>query len=56
MLIYDVSDFKILAFPCNQFNNQEPGDSQEICEFINKKNVSEKVFLILIVKFLKVQI
>lgn len=24
------SDFIILAFPCNQFNNQEPGDSASI--------------------------
>ena len=27
---YKNNDFVILAFPCNQFNNQEPGDSTSI--------------------------
>ncbi len=27
---YKDQDFVILAFPCNQFNNQEPGDSASI--------------------------
>lgn len=27
---YKDQDFVILAFPCNQFNNQEPGDSTSI--------------------------
>ena len=26
-------NFKILAFPCNQFGGQEPGDAEEIAEF-----------------------
>ncbi len=25
--------FEVLAFPCNQFGNQEPGDASEIAEF-----------------------
>lgn len=25
--------FEILAFPCNQFGNQEPGDSEQIANF-----------------------
>lgn len=35
---------KILAFPCNQFGKQEPGDSKTICEFAKKKNVKFDVF------------
>ncbi|KAJ8926537.1 hypothetical protein NQ314_021091 [Rhamnusium bicolor] len=35
---------RILAFPCNQFANQEPFDSQKILEFVNKKNVKFDVF------------
>ncbi len=27
---YKDQDFVVLAFPCNQFNNQEPGDSSTI--------------------------
>lgn len=27
---YKDQDFVVLAFPCNQFNNQEPGDSSSI--------------------------
>lgn len=34
----------ILAFPCNQFGNQEPGDSTKICEFVKKRNVKFDVF------------
>lgn len=40
----DEKGLKILAFPCNQFANQEPGDSKKICEFIKKKNVNFDVF------------
>lgn len=25
---------EVLAFPCNQFNSQEPGSGEEVCEFI----------------------
>jgi len=36
---------EVLAFPCNQFGGQEPGDSNEIAEFCNLKfNVSFPVF------------
>lgn len=35
---------KILAFPCNQFGKQEPGDNNKICEFAKKKNVEFDVF------------
>lgn len=27
------ADFEILAFPCNQFAGQEPGNNEEIVEF-----------------------
>jgi glutathione peroxidase len=30
---YHNQGFEILAFPCNQFNAQEPGDEKEIKEF-----------------------
>ena len=30
---YNKNGFVILAFPCNQFNNQEPGDAKEIQQF-----------------------
>jgi len=30
---YNDRGFEILAFPCNQFANQEPGDSSEISNF-----------------------
>lgn len=30
---YKDQDFEILAFPCNQFGNQEPGDNEEIRSF-----------------------
>lgn len=33
-----------LAFPCNQFSKQEPGDAQAICEFVKKRNVKFDVF------------
>lgn len=32
------------AFPCNQFGNQEPGNNEEICEFVSKKNVKFDMF------------
>lgn len=35
---------RILAFPCNQFGKQEPGDSAKICSFIESKNVEFDVF------------
>ena len=27
---YSEKDFSVLAFPCNQFGNQEPGSNEEI--------------------------
>jgi glutathione peroxidase len=30
---YKDKGFEVLAFPCNQFGNQEPGDADEIAEF-----------------------
>lgn len=35
---------RILAFPCNQFNGQEPGGSEEICSFTSRKNVKFDLF------------
>ncbi|KAJ8984261.1 hypothetical protein NQ317_007493 [Molorchus minor] len=35
---------KILAFPCNQFAGEEPGDSAQICQFVQTKNVKFDVF------------
>lgn len=40
----DEKGLRILAFPCNQFASQEPGDNKRICEFIKKKNVKFDVF------------
>lgn len=30
---------RILAFPCNQFNGQEPGNAEEICSFADRQKV-----------------
>lgn len=35
---------RILAFPCNQFGGQEPGDSEKICKFAENKNVTFDMF------------
>ncbi|KAL3287549.1 hypothetical protein HHI36_002017 [Cryptolaemus montrouzieri] len=35
---------RILAFPCNQFGSQEPGDNNEICEFTKKRKVNFDMF------------
>ncbi|EFA01369.1 Phospholipid hydroperoxide glutathione peroxidase, mitochondrial-like Protein [Tribolium castaneum] len=35
---------RILAFPCNQFGGQEPGDSEKICEFVKARNVKFDMF------------
>uniref|UniRef100_A0A8D8ZKY8 Glutathione peroxidase n=1 Tax=Cacopsylla melanoneura TaxID=428564 RepID=A0A8D8ZKY8_9HEMI len=35
---------RILAFPCNQFGGQEPGDADQICEFTKKRNVNFDLF------------
>ncbi|MEF2174988.1 MAG: glutathione peroxidase [Candidatus Absconditabacteria bacterium] len=42
---YDRKDFEIIAFPCNQFGNQEPGSNEEIQQFCKiNYGVSFKVF------------
>lgn len=35
---------RILAFPCNQFAGQEPGSSDDICQFVKTKNVNFDMF------------
>ncbi|XP_018358509.1 PREDICTED: probable phospholipid hydroperoxide glutathione peroxidase isoform X1 [Trachymyrmex cornetzi] len=35
---------RILAFPCNQFNGQEPGNSEEICSFTDRQKVKFDLF------------
>lgn len=35
---------RILAFPCNQFAGQEPGDAEQICSFAASKNVNFDIF------------
>ncbi|XP_011493941.1 PREDICTED: probable phospholipid hydroperoxide glutathione peroxidase [Ceratosolen solmsi marchali] len=35
---------RILAFPCNQFNGQEPGDAEEICSFANRQKIKFDLF------------
>ncbi len=34
---YKEKGFTVLAFPCNQFNGQEPGSNEEIKEFCSSK-------------------
>lgn len=34
---YEDRGFVVLAFPCNQFANQEPGTSSEIFNFVTEK-------------------
>ena len=42
---YASRGLNILAFPCNQFGNQEPGSNQEIHNFaVNKYNVQFPMF------------
>lgn len=40
----DSKGLRILAFPCNQFGGQEPGDSEKIKEFVEKKGVKFDMF------------
>ncbi|XP_011308470.1 probable phospholipid hydroperoxide glutathione peroxidase isoform X1 [Fopius arisanus] len=35
---------RILAFPCNQFNSQEPGTSEDICNFAQREKVKFDLF------------
>jgi len=39
---YGSRGLKILAFPCNQFNKQEPGTHAEILDFVEKKFGAKK--------------
>jgi len=42
---YKDRGFAVLAFPCNQFGGQEPGDNEEIAQFCTTKfDVSFPVF------------
>jgi len=41
---YRNDGLSILAFPCNQFGNQEPGTAEEIKEFVAKYNVKFDMF------------
>ena len=38
------NNLRILAFPCNQFGSQEPGNSNEITKFLRERNVEFDVF------------
>ncbi|XP_058082165.1 probable phospholipid hydroperoxide glutathione peroxidase isoform X1 [Magnolia sinica] len=31
---YKNQDFEVLAFPCNQFGSEEPGDNEQILDFV----------------------
>ncbi|XP_046746588.1 probable phospholipid hydroperoxide glutathione peroxidase isoform X1 [Diprion similis] len=39
---YNEKGLSILAFPCNQFNGQEPGGSDEICSFADRQKFQVK--------------
>ena len=41
---YRYEGVEILAFPCNQFHEQEPGTDQEILQFIRNKRATFEVF------------
>ncbi len=48
---YKAKGFEILAFPANEFNNQEPGSDSEIKQFCTAKyNVTFPVFSKIVVK------
>ena len=40
----EADGLRILAFPCNQFRNQEPGTSEEIKAFVGKYGVKFDMF------------
>ncbi|XP_026314397.1 probable phospholipid hydroperoxide glutathione peroxidase [Hyposmocoma kahamanoa] len=42
--IYFPYGLRILGFPCNQFDNEEPGDDFEIMRYAAKKNVKWDIF------------
>lgn len=41
---YSSNGLSILAFPCNQFGGQEPGNENEIKDFVKKFNVQFDMF------------
>lgn len=41
---YESQGLRIAAFPCNQFNGQEPGCDTDIKEFVKKKGVRFDMF------------
>jgi len=41
---YSVAGLRILAFPCNQFGNQEPAEGEELMQFMRDHNVEFDVF------------
>jgi len=41
---YRDAGLRILAFPCNQFGNQESGSEEQIKQFIKSKNVEFDAF------------
>lgn len=41
---YHQQGLEILAFPCNQFGGQEPGNEQQIKEFVKKYDVQFTMF------------
>ena len=41
---YGAGGFEVLAFPCNQFGNQEPGTNQEIKQFAARKGAQFPLF------------
>ena len=42
--LYSQEGFEILAFPCNDFGNQEPASNQEIQEFCSSKGATYNVY------------
>ncbi|XP_015599538.1 probable phospholipid hydroperoxide glutathione peroxidase isoform X2 [Cephus cinctus] len=40
----ETKGLRILAFPCNQFNGQEPGGSDDICSFADRQKVKFDLF------------
>jgi glutathione peroxidase len=40
----EAEGFQILAFPCNQFGNQEPGSAEQIRKFVEKYGVEFQMF------------
>lgn len=41
---YGKDGLEILAFPCNQFGNQESGTKEDICQFVQKKSADVVLF------------